>query len=212
MSGYKHFAVAGAGTIGKYIIDELLKARVGGTVDRVVVLTRSAEGNDALAAKGAEPIIVDYHTPSSLESALQGIDVLISTLAIPALALQTPLGSAAKAAGVQLFVLSEFGGSSEGHDDGVFPLKNAQREHLTSIGLPWIVFCTGFFSDWFWFQPFLGYDLANGRVEVGGTGDSLVSWTSRVDIARYVVYATTALPPAKLHNRMIKMEGERYTP
>jgi hypothetical protein len=41
MSGYKNFAVAGAGALGKFIVDELLKARAAGTVERVVVLTRS---------------------------------------------------------------------------------------------------------------------------------------------------------------------------
>ena len=41
MSGYKNFAVIGAGALGSYIVDELLKAKSDGTVDKVIVLTRA---------------------------------------------------------------------------------------------------------------------------------------------------------------------------
>ena len=40
MSGYKNFAVVGAGEIGSFIIRQLLKEKVAGTVNDVVVLTR----------------------------------------------------------------------------------------------------------------------------------------------------------------------------
>ncbi|KZO93429.1 NAD-P-binding protein [Calocera viscosa TUFC12733] len=212
MSGYKNFAVAGAGGLGRFIIDELLKEKTAGTVGRVVVLTRSANGNEALAARGAEPIVVNYDSPVTLQSALEDIDVVISTIAglsAQTLAAQEPLADAAKAAGVKLFVPSEFGGDTVGHTEGPLAVKNAQREHLTQIGLPWALFFTGFFADWFWYQAALGYDIGNGKVEVGGTGNGLVSWTSRKDIARYVVHTTIFLPPSKLHNGVFKIEGER---
>lgn len=40
MSGYKSFAVVGAGEIGSFIIRQLLKEKVAGTVNDIVVLTR----------------------------------------------------------------------------------------------------------------------------------------------------------------------------
>jgi saccharopine dehydrogenase-like NADP-dependent oxidoreductase len=40
MSGYTNFAVVGAGTIGKYIVQQLLKDKTAGIVNEVVVLTR----------------------------------------------------------------------------------------------------------------------------------------------------------------------------
>ena len=40
MSGYKNFAIAGAGTIGSFIIQQFLKDKAAGTVNKVVVLTR----------------------------------------------------------------------------------------------------------------------------------------------------------------------------
>ncbi len=42
MSGYKNFAVVGAGDIGRFIIRQLLVDKVAGTVNEVVVLTRQA--------------------------------------------------------------------------------------------------------------------------------------------------------------------------
>jgi len=136
---------------------------------------------------------------------------VISTLAIKALSLQSPLGDAAKAAGVKLFILSEFGGDTQGKTDGVFAVKNAQREHLERIGLPWAAFFTGPFADRIFYLSALGLDVRTGKVEVGGSGDSLISFTSRSDIARYVVHVLLNLPPGKLHNRVFKIESERTT-
>jgi pyrroline-5-carboxylate reductase len=41
MSNYKHFAVIGAGNMGCFIINELVKAKAAGSVSSVVVITRS---------------------------------------------------------------------------------------------------------------------------------------------------------------------------
>jgi len=60
-----------------------------------------------------------------------------------------------------------------------------------------------------WGFRFLGYDLKNGKVEIGGTGDGVVSFTSRCDVARYVVHVLVHLPLEQLHNRVVKVEGER---
>ena len=40
MSGYTKFAVVGAGSIGSYIIQELLKDKAAGIVKEVIVLSR----------------------------------------------------------------------------------------------------------------------------------------------------------------------------
>ena len=41
MTGFKNFAVVGAGTIGTPIVEELLNAKSAGSVDKVVLLTRA---------------------------------------------------------------------------------------------------------------------------------------------------------------------------
>jgi pyrroline-5-carboxylate reductase len=43
MSRYTNFAVVGAGTLGNYIVQQLLKDKAAGTVKEVVVLTRQVE-------------------------------------------------------------------------------------------------------------------------------------------------------------------------
>jgi pyrroline-5-carboxylate reductase len=43
MSGYTNFAVVGAGTLGNYIVQQLLKDKAVGTVKEVVVLTRQVK-------------------------------------------------------------------------------------------------------------------------------------------------------------------------
>ena len=40
MSGYKNFAVVGAGAIGTFLINQLLTDKAAGTTNDVVVLTR----------------------------------------------------------------------------------------------------------------------------------------------------------------------------
>jgi len=112
-----------------------------------------ADGNDALAAKGAEPIVVDYNSPSSLQSAFKGVNIVISTLGNAALAAQMPLGDAAKAAGVKLFVPGEFGADTRRQTQGSYGEKNKQRERLKQNGLPWALFFTGTFADRIFYIP-----------------------------------------------------------
>ena len=42
MSGYKNFAVVGAGQLGNYLIRQLITDKAAGTINDVVVLTRQA--------------------------------------------------------------------------------------------------------------------------------------------------------------------------
>ena len=42
MSGYKNFAVVGAGQMGNFLIRQLITDKAAGTVNEVVVLTRQA--------------------------------------------------------------------------------------------------------------------------------------------------------------------------
>ncbi|EJU01946.1 NADP-binding protein [Dacryopinax primogenitus] len=207
MSGYKTFAVAGAGTLGKFIISELLKEKAAGKIDKVVVLTRSADNSFG----DAEALVVDYSSPEFLQSALKGVEVLVCTLGTTALAFQEPLAEAAKAAGVKLFIPSDFAGYPVGKSEGLYPIKNSYRDMLDRVGLPWTTFATGPFGDWIFYEPMFGYDLKNGTAEVGGTGDGLVSFTARPDIARFVAHILTTVPASELPRKIFQMEGERIS-
>ncbi|KZV68773.1 NAD-P-binding protein [Peniophora sp. CONT] len=211
MSGYKNFAVVGAGNIGAPIIEEFLNAKSTGAVDKVVVLTRpeSASKLDALRARGATVVPLDYSSASDVSKALAGIEVVISTIGQGAFDLQLHIAEAAKSAGVQLFLPSEFGSPTDTATEGIFAAKAAlNRKIREQVGLPTAVVFPGGFADWLW-VPFIGLDVKSGSVAVGGDGNAKLSFTSRPDIGRYLAYVLTTLPPAETKNRTFRIEGER---
>ncbi|KAI5119133.1 hypothetical protein M0805_005739 [Coniferiporia weirii] len=214
MSAYKTFAVAGAGTLGSFIVEELLKLKNAGIIESVIILTRSDGSHERLVAKGAQTAVVDYTSPSSLESALASVDALICAFCFSAYALQKDLATAAKAAGVQLFVPSEFGNASQGRQDPIAKLKDSIRRRLMVIDLPSAIFYTGAFPDHM-FTPriakMLGFDLINGKAVVGGSGDAPASFTGRADIARYLAHVLTVLPRSEIEWKTFRIEGERST-
>ena len=164
MSGYKNFAVVGAGEIGSFIIRQLLTEKAAGTVNDVVVLTRQAsftspsdtstdrlsQGSKTVVEPAAKLIAVDYSNKELIKKALTGVDVVISTIAAAALDVQPRIAEAAKEVDVKLFVPSEFGGPTEG-ETGIFLGDKANiQEQLKDIGIPYTLFYTGGFSDYVW--------------------------------------------------------------
>ena len=167
MSGYKNFAVVGAGAIGSFIIRQLLTEKTAGTVDNIVVLTRQAslasesacktpftnqpsQGSKTTVDHAAKLIPVDYSNKESIKTALTGVDVVISTVPATALGVQPGIAEAAKEAGVKLFVPSEFGVPTEGATDNIFGAKANIHRQLKAIGIPYALFYTGPFADYLW--------------------------------------------------------------
>ena len=64
-------------------------------------------------------IAVDYSNKESIKKALTGVDVVICTIPLAALDVQSGIAEAAKEVGVKLFVPSEFGVPTEG-EHGAF--------------------------------------------------------------------------------------------
>jgi len=165
-----------------------------------------------MKAQGAVFKTVDYSNHSALVAALQGIDVVVSAISGRALTAQIPPADAAKEAGVKHMVLSEYGNPSDGKEYGYFVLKHQARQHALDIGLPFSQFYTAPFSDWFFVgHPEFGFDLPNNKAIVRGSGNVPISWTSRADSARYIVYVLTQLSPAQLKNAPLAIEGKRGT-
>ncbi|TFY63674.1 hypothetical protein EVG20_g6215 [Dentipellis fragilis] len=211
MSVFTSFAIAGVGNIGAYLAEELLKLEASGKVKEVVLLTRSGSTNantDKLVQKGAKLATIDYASKDSLTAALSGVDVVISTLSLPAFEAQDAVAVAAKAAGVRLFMPSEFGGRSDEVTEGVLFAKKRFHARLQEIGLPYILVYTGGFPDLI-FNSRLNLDIKSGKVSIGGDGNSLVSFTSRPDIARFLAHVLTTLTPDQLNNKILRIEGER---
>ncbi|KZT25477.1 NAD-P-binding protein [Neolentinus lepideus HHB14362 ss-1] len=209
MSGFKTFALAGAGNLGQFIAEELLKLKASGAVSSLLVLTRGSSGNLAsLEKQGAKIATVDYSSVDSLTSALSGVDVVISTLGGAALTTQGPLADAAKKVGVKLFVPSEFGVVTKGRKGGLLGHKTDLHKKLEDIKLPYSLFYTGGFADWI-FVPHFGWNIAQGKITISGEGKSPVSWTTRRDIGRFVAHAVTSFSTDQLFFKELPIEGSR---
>lgn len=170
MSRYTNFAVIGAGTLGNYIVQQLLKDRAAGTVKEVVVLTRQVwcsskiyvmhditeytwldtKGSKTTIQGDAKVIQVDYSKDDSIKRALTGVEVVISTISGEALDVQGKIAAAAKEAGVKLFIPSDFGNVTEGETEGMFGEKANVQTQLKALGIPYVVFYTGPFADYVW--------------------------------------------------------------
>jgi len=205
MSGYKNFAIVGAGVTGSFIVRQLSKDKAAGIINQIIVLTR--QGSKTTIDGNAKLIPVDYSDKQSIKSALSGIDVVISTISSLAIGSQVGIAEAAKEAGVKLFIPSEFGGPTEGVTEGLFGAKARVQDQLKSVGIPYALFYTGPHVDSLW-GPFVDLDLRSGKVSVGGDGNKQISFTSRPDIARYLSYVLTHLPAEQLSNRAFKIAGD----
>jgi len=213
MSGFKKFAVAGAGNFGKFIVKEFLVLKNAGKVTDVPVLTRSASSATSreLAALGATIVEVDYGSADSIIKALTGVDVLVCAFGPTGISTQLPLAEQAKAAGVKLFVPSEFGADTK--EIMKIPFQAAKvvvQKKLEEIKLPYTLFQMGGWPD-ACFTPYFGFDLANGKVKFGGSGDAPISWTGKQDAARFIAHALTTFPKDKLDWKSIRYEGDRQS-
>lgn len=205
MSGYKNFAIVGAGTFGSFVVRQFLKDKAAGTVNEVVVLTR--QGSKTTIEGDAKVVAVDYSNKESIKNALIGVDVVICTISGTALNLQAGIATAAKEAGVKLFVPSEFGNVSEGETEGIFGEKANVHTQLKAVGIPCTVFYTGPFADYLW-APFLDLDVPSGKVTIAGDGNKVISFTSRADIARYVSFVLTHMPVERLKDQSFTIAGD----
>ncbi|KAF8188783.1 hypothetical protein K438DRAFT_1593872 [Mycena galopus ATCC 62051] len=201
MSGYKSFAVVGAGSLGSHIVNALAAK---GNVS-VVLLSRP--GSTKKAPSGVELVQVDYTDAAAVSAVFteHKVDVVLSTVAIEALGVQKSLADAAKLATVKLFLPSEYGIQMHGPTGSPFGAKNEIVAHLKSIGIPSTVIHTGFFTEYI---PFLT-SYADGKFTIVGKGDAPISFTSLPDICGFVAYVLTSLPPSELEDRILRLQGER---
>ncbi|KAF9243759.1 hypothetical protein BU15DRAFT_42583 [Melanogaster broomeanus] len=203
-STYKLFAVAGVGeTVGLTIVKSLLARGAS-----VIVLTRPS--SNKVLPQGVEVVQVDYADISTVTDALKehSIEVLISTLSGEGLAAQIPLADAAKAAGVQLYVPSEFGAPTEGAQEWMWGAKNKTAVYSKSIGLPSLRLYTGLFPE---YVSLITAVAETGRFLIVGKGEAPVSFTALADIGEYLAYVLTTLPPDQLHDKILRIEGQRST-
>ena len=108
------------------------------------------KGSKTTVQGDVKVIQVDYSNKASIKYALAGVDVVISTVPIPALDVQEKIAAAAKEVDVKLFVPSEYGGVTEGETEGVPGAKANIQGKLKALDMPYAAFYTGTWADYAW--------------------------------------------------------------
>lgn len=154
---------------------------------------------ERLKGYGAQLVIGDLRDPASLKAACQEVSEVICTVSSMPGSYQpgvndiqsvdidgmTHLIEAAKAAGVEHFVYTSFSGNI----DRDFTLRNAKRaaeQHLKESGMVYTILRPSFFME-AWLSPAVGFDAANAKAAIYGTGDQLIAWISVKDVAQLAV-------------------------
>ena len=162
---------------------------------------------------GAKLVRGDLKHRASLDAACKGVDAVISTASasfsrqagdsIQTVDLEGQLSliDAARAAGVRHFVFVSFPDVSV-----AFPLQDAKRaveRALMASGMSYTILQPTFFTE-VWMSPAVGFDAANAKAQIFGSGKAPISWISFQDVAKFAVASLTA-PPAR--NAVIKLGG-----
>ncbi|KAF4142678.1 NmrA-like family [Phytophthora infestans] len=205
MSTFTKFAVIGAGCVGSGIVDGLLNANAS-----VTILTRDdAKVGRALAVQSpwCDARTGELRRRVVAKRALVGREVVVSSINSQHLASQLTFVQAAKAAGIQLFVPTEFGFREA---DGTNTVKQEVRDLLKKLELPFTLFHSGMWSEYLSF--FLGYNFDEGFISVVGEGDAKLSIVTRADCSRFVAHVLVTATKSSLEGAQLSFESARVSP
>jgi NADH dehydrogenase len=99
------------------------------------------------------------------------------------------LVDAAKAAGVRHFIYT----SISANMNLPFPTGEAKRaveQQLLHSGMTYTILRPSFFME-VWLSPAVGFDAANGKAVIYGSGNQPISWIAAADVARFAVASLT---------------------
>jgi uncharacterized protein YbjT (DUF2867 family) len=187
--------VGATGMVGSEICR--LAAEGGLPVRGLVRETSDPDKVKKLEGYGVEVVVGDVRQHASLDKACRGVKKVISTVsAMPFSYIpgendiqcvdtegQISLVEAAKSAGVEHFIYTSF------TMDNDFPLRNAKRKvevHLKRSGMNYTILRPGYFME-VWLSPAVGFDAANARTQIYGSGMKPISWISYLDVAKFAV-------------------------
>ncbi|KAG7392904.1 hypothetical protein PHYBOEH_006223 [Phytophthora boehmeriae] len=157
--------------------------------------------------RGAALVKVDYDDEASLKEALGGFEVVFCALQAFAHASQFAVARAAKAAGAQLFVPTEFGMPDE---DGPNVTKQKVRDLLKELELPYALFHSGLWAEYLPFFP--GYNFKDGVMTVIGDGTEKISIVARSDLSRFIAHVLLTAPKSSLEWARFSVESDRMSP
>ncbi|KAH0843627.1 hypothetical protein AYO21_05414 [Fonsecaea monophora] len=185
-------AVAGAtGNVGLPVIQALLDANYS-----VTALTRKGSNSASKLPQSSNLTVkeVDYTSVSDLKAALEGIKVVVSTLATTSIGEQYPLIDASIAAGVERILPSEFGSDLDNPKTAALPVFKYKVEVQNYLkakvkenpNFSYTLLYTGPFFDWGLEHGFFLNPAKHSGVLYNG-GDAKFSTTTLKTIGRAVV-------------------------
>jgi len=192
-----------------------LVAASGRPITALVRASSDAAKVESLKRLGVTVVQGDLRDPVSLKAACHGVTAVISTASAMPFAYtpgqNTPqltdqdgclsLIDAAREAGVKHFVYTSFPPMATS-----FPLQDAKRAveaRLRDSGLMYTVLQPTYFTE-VWLSPAVGFDHANFKAAVYGTGENAISWISFLDVAQFAV-ASLDRPAAR--NATLELGG-----
>ncbi|KIW24722.1 uncharacterized protein PV07_10417 [Cladophialophora immunda] len=203
-------AVAGAtGNLGLPVVQALLDANYS-----VTALTRKGSNSASKLPQSSNITVkeVDYSSVPDLTAALEGIKVVVSTLATTSVGEQNPLIDASIAAGVERFLPSEFGSDTCNPKTSALPVfkyKVATQDYLKAKvkehpSFSYTLVITGPFFDWGLQHGFILNPAKHAGTLFNG-GDATFSTTTLKSIGQAVVgviehLAETANRPVYVHD------------
>jgi NADH dehydrogenase len=206
--------VGSTGMVGSQICR--LLAEKGQAVKALVRTSSDPAKVEALKGLGVQLVTGDLRDAASLKAACQGVDAVICTVSAMPFSYQPGVNDlqkvdlegvkslidAARAAGVKHFIDTTFS-KNINVDCPLVAAKRAVEAYLIASGLVYTILRPSCFME-VWLGPALGFDPANGKITVYGSGDLPLGWISLKDVAAFAVEALTN--PAA-HNAALELGG-----
>ncbi|KAJ1309094.1 hypothetical protein OPQ81_004772 [Rhizoctonia solani] len=208
----KVVAIAGAnGYVGKAFTEAFLNLNAFQV--RLLVRAESIESApyQEYKKRGASLHAISYDDETSLVKSLDGVDVLISTVAAAGLtSAQVPLIKAAKNAGVKVFFPSEYGGQFPESPSPVIQAKKAVVQTARDHGLPVATLNNGGFPEYIFIPP-LGFSFADKKVTIWGEGNTKITWTTVRSVADWLANVLKSVPISQLQDKDFLVQGSSHT-
>jgi uncharacterized protein YbjT (DUF2867 family) len=183
----------------------------------VRALVRTTSNPSAVARLrdlGVEFAVGDLKDPASLQPACRGAHTVISTASVTHSRQdgdsiesadesgQVNLVRAAAAQRVKRFIYISFTGAIRSDD----PLTRAKRRVESAIqesGMTYTILRPSYFME-SWLGPGLGFDFANAKARIYGSGNEKVSFIARGDVA---AFAVASVDNASTENAVLEIGG-----
>ncbi len=209
-----HLVVGATGIVGSQICQKLI-----GRGERDRALTRAASDPakvQRLRDLGAEIVTGDLRDVDSLRRACEGMTSVVTTVSAMPFSYEAGVNDltttdlrgtlalldAARKARVSHFIYMSFSGGIS-MDCPLTRTKRAVESAVKDSGLTYTILRPSCFME-VWLGPATGFDYANGRIAIYGSGENPISYIASADVAEYAV---RSLSTPAAWNRTLELGG-----